>query len=256
MTANFPFFDLTPAADNFTLTPGLLANLPWGLRSFEGNDTITGAADAEYIFTGPDIDRVFGGLGNDSLFGGLNNDDVLGEGGNDILNGNENQDIVDGGDGDDLIRGGQDDDLVRGGNGNDTLIGDLGADVLIGGPGSDVFVVRGDEPTLAANFASEAIRDFDPTSDFIGLSRGLQVSQLTFFQQTITAQEAFNRIVASGRTTRLIQEGLTTPQSYDPDGNGLWETTFIRFGRTGRLLAGFTNMTPAQLASRFIQVDI
>ena len=100
------FFNLNNADNVFTVTSGLLAGRSGGLRSLDGNDVVTGSADA------------------------------------DIINGNRNNDNISGLGGDDTIFGGAGNDVLKGGEGNDLLFGNLGGDTLTGGSGSDTFVLR------------------------------------------------------------------------------------------------------------------
>ncbi|MFB2976066.1 calcium-binding protein [Microseira sp. BLCC-F43] len=261
MQANFPFFDLTPEVDNFTITSGLLSTLPGGLRGLAGNDTITGSSDGDLVLGGAGNDSLLGAAGNDSLFGGEGNDNIFGQANNDILNGMQADDFINGGDGDDLLRGGKGDDYLIGGNGNDTLIGDRGVNINFGGAGSDVFVFRQD--LLLGNTSDsinltvpQLILDFDPSSDFIGLSGGLSANQLTFSTQTVPSTQVYNLFVGSGRGTRFINEGLITPTSFDRDGNGSTDVTLISVGANGPYVASIIDATQEQIASRFITVNI
>src|SRR3954471_16991607 len=69
----------------------------------EGNDTITGGADA---------DLINGNAGNDSLLGGDGSDTVTGGAGNDFVSGNTGTDWVEGGAGNDEVRGGSGQDSI------------------------------------------------------------------------------------------------------------------------------------------------
>ncbi|HAX77459.1 MAG TPA: calcium-binding protein [Cyanobacteria bacterium UBA11372] len=261
MRANFPFFDLTPEADNFTITSGLLSTLPGGLRGLEGNDTITGSSDGDLVFGGAGNDSLLGAAGNDSLFGGEGNDNIFGQANNDIINGMQGDDLINGGQGNDLLRGGKGDDYLIGGDGNDTLIGDRGVNINVGGAGSDVFVFRqdllvGDTSDSINQTVPQLILDFDPSIDFIGLSGGLSANQLTFIPQTVPSAQAYGLFLGSGRGTRFINEGLITLASFDPDGNGSTDVTLIRVGANGPFVASVINATPDQIASRLIPVNI
>lgn len=261
MPANFPFFDLTSGPDNFTITKDLLTSLPGGLRGLAGNDTIAGSSEGDLVFGGADNDSLVGAAGSDSLFGGEGIDNIFGEADNDFLNGMQGDDLINGGDGNDLIRGGKGDDYLIGGNGNDTLIGDRGVNINAGGAGSDVFVFRqdllaGDSSDPITQTIPQVILDFDPSTDFIGLSGGLRADQLTFTQQSVTPAQAFAAFVGSGRGQRFVQEGLITAQSFDRDGNGFSEVTFIRVGANGPFVASVIDVTLNQLTSRFRDVNI
>lgn len=261
MTANFPFFDLTPGPDNFTITKDLLTTLPGGLRALAGNDIITGSSNGDLVFGGTDSDSIVGGGGRDSLFGNEGIDNIFGDADNDFLSGMQDDDLINAGDGDDLIRGGKGDDYLIGGSGNDTLIGDKGVNISKGGDGNDVFVFRqdllvGDTSDTITQTIPQLILDFDPTTDFIGLSGGLTAAQLTITKQIVTPAQAFGAFLGSGRGTRFVQEGLITAGSFDRDGNGVTEVTFIRVGATGPFVASIIDVTPEQVQSRFIQVNI
>jgi serralysin len=261
MPANFPFFDLTAEADNFTITTGLLSTLPGGLRGLAGNDTITGSSGGDLVFGGADSDRLVGGGGSDSVFGGEGIDDIFGQADNDIINGMQGDDLINGGEGNDLLRGGKGDDYLIGGNGNDTLIGDRGVNINFGGAGSDVFVFRqdllaGDTSDTITQTIPQLILDFNPSSDFIGLSGGLSALQLTYTAETVPNTQAFGLFLSSSRGTRFANEGLITAASFDPDGNGLTDITLIRNGLNGAFVASIINATQSQIENRFITVNI
>ncbi|MFN6004021.1 MAG: bluetail domain-containing putative surface protein [Dolichospermum sp.] len=78
-----------------------------------------------------------GSNGNDTVNGNDNPEYIDAVGGNDILNGKGGDDILDGGDGNDILSGG---------TGNDILIGGAGNDTLIGGPGDDTYLFNTDTP--------------------------------------------------------------------------------------------------------------
>ena len=160
------------SANPFTETDALAGNdivtLPSGFTgAFTGNDgddQITGSADANEISGGAGNDHIDGGDGDDLLRGDIQggganpgdgddtikggagddliggqggNDDIDGGTGNDRLFGSKGDDTVKGGDGDDEVNGNQGNDVVSGGNGNDTLDGGAGNDTLDGGAGND-----------------------------------------------------------------------------------------------------------------------
>lgn len=138
------FFDLTNGPDVVELTPGLLANSPFGLRALEGNDFVRGSDDPEWMNGNQGDDCLLGRGGDDILWGGQGNDVLGGGEGNDILFGNRENDYLFGNQGNDLVFGGQGDDNLIGGDGDDTLSGDLGIDKLWGGNGADTFILRTD----------------------------------------------------------------------------------------------------------------
>lgn len=134
-------FDLTSAADVVELTPGLLANSPWGLRALEGDDFVRGSDDSELISGNQGVDCLLGKGGDDIIWGGKDFDVLGGGAGNDTLFGNLDDDYAFGNDGNDLIFGGQGNDNVIGGDGDDTVSGDFGVDKLWGGKGADTFIL-------------------------------------------------------------------------------------------------------------------
>ena len=118
------------------------------LLGTDGDDSIEGQADNEFILGGDGNDTLDGGDGNDSLRGqigidtlsGGNGDDILSGGqGNDDLYGQSGRDILGGGQGDDILGGGRDVDSLSGHDGDDSLSGGFGGDTLTGGAGSDTF---------------------------------------------------------------------------------------------------------------------
>jgi Ca2+-binding RTX toxin-like protein len=88
---------------------------PASLLGGEGDDTLTGSANADELDGGPGDDTLFGRDGNDSLVGGA---------GNDTLNGGRGLDQFFGGEGDDEMvwNPGDGSDLVEGEDGEDTLV--------------------------------------------------------------------------------------------------------------------------------------
>jgi serralysin len=91
----------------------------------EGDDVLTGTANADNI---------------DSLGG---NDRVSGLGGNDTLNGGAGNDTLDGGDGNDALYAGSGNNLLNGGAGNDVLFTSATSlDTLTGGTGDDVYEIH------------------------------------------------------------------------------------------------------------------
>jgi Ca2+-binding RTX toxin-like protein len=81
--------------------------------------------------------NITGTQGDDTLDGTAEKDYIYGYGGNDIISGLEGGDRIRGGKGDDTIHGDQGNDRIRAGSGNDLIFGDDGNDVLIAGRGND-----------------------------------------------------------------------------------------------------------------------
>ena len=96
------------------------------LLGSDGNDTLNGTAQNDYIL----------GLQGDDSLNGNAGDDFLGGGeGNDSLNGGKGNDRLLGGEGNDYLNGYDGDDILDGGVGNDRLSGDNGADTYVFGKG-------------------------------------------------------------------------------------------------------------------------
>ena len=109
------------------------------LRGDAGNDSLSGGEAFDDLHGNMGDDTVSGGEGGDWVVGGKDQDRLSGEAGGDVVLGNLGHDTADGGAGNDIVRGGQGDDVVVGGDGDDWLSGDLGTDILTGGAGADVF---------------------------------------------------------------------------------------------------------------------
>ncbi|CAD5984422.1 calcium-binding protein [Planktothrix agardhii 1029] len=269
-TTSEGFYDLTVQNDSLTLTPGLLAASPYGLRALDGNDIMIGSLDAEIINGNQGDDTIQGGGGNDTLRGGKDRDYLDGQEGDDVIYGELSEDSLVGGVGNDLIRGGKDADILDGQGGNDTLIGDYGADMLTGGGGSDLFVLRTDTVIDDPNNA-DFILDFNSSEgDRIGLTGGLTEPSLFLRPESISLTEVLNRVpgAVSESDLSLLSEvlGLLSPEfiteqisqmlgvNIDPDGDGNITGTSIEINGTTGL--GFViNATPADLVGRFVSVE-
>ncbi|MBF2097627.1 MAG: choice-of-anchor I family protein [Gloeomargaritaceae cyanobacterium C42_A2020_066] len=178
---------LDGTSGNDSLVGGNAADVAYG---FEGNDTLRGGGANDALFGGVGNDRLRGDGGDDSLVGGTGNDRLEGNNGNDNLLGQEGNDTLNGGGGNDQLDGGAGNDRLEGGNNNDTLVGGAGSDNLLGGSGSD-FLVGGqgndtltggsgpDTFVIAAGSGSDLVIDFQDGVDFIGLSGGLTLANLT-----------------------------------------------------------------------------
>jgi Ca2+-binding RTX toxin-like protein len=130
---------------------------------------------------GTGFDRVIGSSADIGAFE-LNLEEIIDTNGEDRLRGTDNDDRIlglsgddriRGRDGDDTLLGGPGDDRMRGDDDNDILIGGLGNDVLFGNDGNDTFV-------LASGNGTDTIRDFENSSDLIGLAEGLAFDNLSF----------------------------------------------------------------------------
>ena len=130
------------------------------IYGYGGDDTLNGGAGGDWIdgydgddmlYGGDDADAVWGGGGADTLYGGAGDDWLFGEGGDDRLYGGDGGDVLYGNEGDDRLSGdaggdwlyGQDgDDRLYGNDGDDWIAGHSGDDTLSGGAGDDT--LRGD----------------------------------------------------------------------------------------------------------------
>jgi Ca2+-binding RTX toxin-like protein len=84
--------------------------------------------------------------------------------------------------GNDLLVGDFGNDTLLGGKGDDILYGGLGNDILSGGQGRDIFAV-------AVGSGADIIKDFAIAQDFLGLTDGLDFTQLTIQQGTGNQQK-------------------------------------------------------------------
>ncbi|MGF1560724.1 MAG: calcium-binding protein [Geminicoccaceae bacterium] len=103
----------------------------------DGDDTLIGSEDADYLDGGGGDDDIYGLGGDDTLSGGDGDDRLYGGSGNDNLDGGSGDDRLDGGSGNDSLVGGSGDDSLLGGSGSDSLDGGAGDDSLRGGSGND-----------------------------------------------------------------------------------------------------------------------
>ncbi|HIK34067.1 MAG TPA: hypothetical protein IGS17_07235 [Oscillatoriales cyanobacterium M59_W2019_021] len=253
-------FSLTDAPEDVQLTPGLLADYPFGLVAFAGDDNIIGSTDSELIFGNQGADTIQGGEGDDTIPGGQENDTIDGGLGNDILFGNKGDDTVWGGDGNDIIFGGQDNDTISGGSGTDVIQGDLGDDTLLGeggldllkgGEGNDLFQLRfSDFSNLgeigAGGGNADIITDFNAAADRITILGGVKESDLRLdfvSAQAISLPPALSEAVVSG---------VIPLSELDPNGDGLFEGTALSVVGTGIVFGFVLNATPDQISGRIL----
>ena len=134
---------------------GHLSSMPTLQMGTDGDDDLTGGADADGINGGMGNDQIDGAGGDDILQGDYGNDTLSGGAGNDILDGGHGEDYLDGGAGDDLLisradgREGEiyeDPDRDEGDPYNELTNGKLypdqpipADDVMVGGDGADIF---------------------------------------------------------------------------------------------------------------------
>jgi len=171
---------------------------------------IRGTAQADLLAGTPEDDLIFGLMGNDTIAGNSGNDSIYGGKQSDLIDGNLGQDslfgdlendTINGGEGIDFLVGGKGSDSISGNSGNDVLSGDRDTDILIGGDGADIFVLRRyaeADPFRTSGGVSlanaDAIADFAPGTDLIGLAGGLSFSDLNIL-------EAGNDTVIQDRVT-------------------------------------------------------
>lgn len=173
------FYNLSDSDDNIVVSQ-IAEAIGFHIRGLSGNDIIQGSEGADEINGNAGNDIVKGGIGNDVLRGGQGADELDGESGDDVLNGNKDNDNLFGGAGNDLVRGGKGDDNLMGGDGDDVLVGDMGQDFLTGEAGSDTCVLRVGEAAASSLSTADVILDFNSSEDKIGLTDGVEYSNLTF----------------------------------------------------------------------------
>ncbi len=126
--------------------------MTYAINGTNGNDTINGTSNDDYILAkagndfiiaGNGDDRVDAGAGNDTVNAGNGDDEIDGGSGNDTINGDAGNDVLDGDDGNDTIDGGSGNDLIHGDDGDDVLKGNVGCDVILGGDGNDTITGGG-----------------------------------------------------------------------------------------------------------------
>ncbi|MFS8120529.1 MAG: DUF4394 domain-containing protein [Microcoleus sp.] len=171
------------------------------IRDTAQANLLAGTPEDDLIFGLMGNDTIAGNSGNDSIFGGKQSDSIDGNSGNDSIYGDLDNDTINGGEGSDFLVGGKGSDFISGNSGNDVLSGDRGTDILIGGDGADVFVLRryaDADPFRTSggvNLANaDAIADFAPGTDLIGLGEGVSFSDLNIL-------EAGNNTVIQDRVT-------------------------------------------------------
>ena len=112
------------------------------IDGYDGDDMLYGGDDADAIWGGGGADTLYGGAGDDWLFGEGDDDRLYGGDGGDVLYGNEGDDRLSGDAGGDWLYGQDGDDRLYGNDGDDWLYGQDGDDTLSGGAGDDT--LRGD----------------------------------------------------------------------------------------------------------------
>src|SRR6476469_8470632 len=159
------------------------------IRETAQANLLAGTSEDDLIFGLMGNDTLAGNLGNDSIFGGKQSDLVDGNSGQDSLFGDLDNDTVNGGEGNDFLVVGKGSDSISGNSGDDVLSGDRDTDILIGGDGADIFVLRRyveADPSRTSGGVSlanaDAIADFAPGTDLIGLGEGVSFSDLNILE--------------------------------------------------------------------------
>ena len=129
------------------------------LEGGDGNDTLNGGEDDDFIEGDDGNDTINGGDGDDTLEGDDGNDTINGDAGRDFINGDDGDDTINGGTGDDVIAG-DDESYDFGGptdcGGGDTINGDAGDDWI---SGEDNFCEAGTVTATAAVAGSDCAGD-------------------------------------------------------------------------------------------------
>ncbi|MEN0001103.1 MAG: S8 family serine peptidase [Pseudomonadota bacterium] len=147
------------------------------LRSFGGNDSVLGGLGDDTVNGGAGNDTLEGGAGNDTVYGQDGDDIMFGDDGDDLLIGNAGNDSIQGGDGandmrgregDDIITGGFDGDLAFGGDGNDTIDGLEGNDSLQGNGGNDSLLGFSGDDRLFGQLGADTLLGEDGEDELFG----------------------------------------------------------------------------------------
>jgi Ca2+-binding RTX toxin-like protein len=127
--------------DFFQNASGLVATA----YGYDGNDTLIGGWNTDYLYGLNGTDNLYGNAGNDVLDGGWDyaTNYLYGGAGNDRLDGAFGADYMYGEDGNDVLHGWDGSDVLHGGTGTDWLYGDEGNDWLHGGDDGVVDYLRG-----------------------------------------------------------------------------------------------------------------
>ena len=132
--------------------------------------------------------------GDDTLRGNNNANYLYGDKGNDALNGGDGNDVLHGGEGDDSLGGDSGDDVLHGNEGNDHLYGRAGHDTLDGGAGDDHLeggAVESDTYQFRAGHGKDTVKDYgynDEQADTLRFE-GAQAEKAAF------AREGYDLVV-------------------------------------------------------------
>lgn len=133
-----------------------------------GQETLVGSPEADYVFGSTSDNTVLGDAGDDTLVGGTGNDSLYGGDGDDLIVAGNVADyesllgsmggwdffgwgsspvvdshkgfLIQGADGNDSLQGTEQNDTLQGHDGNDHMDGGEGEDTLLGGAGNDTLV--------------------------------------------------------------------------------------------------------------------
>ena len=228
------------------LSFGELTNFPLGAWLLDGDDTVYGSGVSELILGNEGEDFLIGFAGNDSVFGGKGRDGLYGADGNDCLSGGLDADFLFGEAGDDILFGGRGNDVLAGEDGNNTLVGGLGRDFLYCELGNNLCVLGIDPGTTDIN-SSDAIGDFDPDFDRIGLASGLTVNDIVL--EPIEDQTFTYRFDGPQALLQLFPPDVVSGIS------GLSSGTLIRVRNSNEILGFVEDVTPNELQSRIVSVQ-
>jgi Ca2+-binding RTX toxin-like protein len=225
------------------LSPGDVTNFPLGAWALDGDDTVDGSGASELILGNEGEDFLTGFAGNDSVFGGKGRDALSGDEGNDCLSGGLDADFLTGERGDDILFGGRGNDFLLGGNGNNTLVGGLGRDFLMCVDNN--LCVLGIDPATTDINSSDAITNFDPEVDRIGLASGLTVNDIVLeLVENVTFTYRFD-------LSQALQPLLPNLVSVSELSSG----TLIRVRNSNAILGFVKDVTPNELQSRIVSVQ-
>lgn len=173
----------------------------------DGADTITANAGESLV--------AYGLAGNDTLTGAELADFLFGATGDDTLVGNAGNDLLDGGDGADNINTGAGDDLILAGDGNDTVGGMAGRDTVFAGGGDDSVIWN--DPVGDVVFGeggNDILRGGDTAADTISGGDGDDLIRAVANQGLLTANapdflygDAGNDAIVGGNGADFIDGG-------------------------------------------------
>jgi Ca2+-binding RTX toxin-like protein len=156
----------------------------------DGNNSLNGTRNGEFILglggndninSNGGEDSIFGGDGNDNINGSSAQDYIQGGDGNDQINGNGGEDTLLGGAGNDQINGSSSSEFIHGGSGNDTINGNGGDDHLLGGAGNDVITSGSGDDLINGGLGRDLIQ-LNGGNDVVVLEAGGGIDRIRNFQ--------------------------------------------------------------------------